>query len=590
MVDNRRKNSAVWRIIGWLGSLQLALVLLATIAIACAIATFAESSFDSRIAQAYIYQAPWFIVWLGVLCVNLFAVTLTRWPWKRRHTGFIITHYGIITLLVGAMIGLHAGFEGNVTLRTDDPPVRRITLNRSIIQIASPTEPALYFMPFDAAATRPTEKHPRTFTVPGTPLRIVADGFSDNLVREETLVASEAGVAAVLLRFSSQRLGQTITMALAADAGRAAEKDFFGLATVRLLDALPSSAAPAPTETQMVFARFAPVVQAGQVPSGVTVSLSPDGEKITVLAADGTRATYLRAGAMNQPLAAGSATVTIEDYWPDFEMRDGRPATKSERPDNPAALVRIHAPAGAAGSKPELLIAQVPGGISYQLKRGGGVYASGQAKTGGKFALGWADWQAEVDQCLPKASIVSAARPGPPPPEGSAGIPGFRASLQPPCGPAGPPRWIMSGETVALTDGHNDVRVSYGLETKMLPFSLRLRSFDVPRYEGTDTPSNFISLLEFEDPATGEKRTGVARMNHPANFPGTALANLTGFNYKFSQAGWNPRDPNETTLQVLFDPGWLCKWLGSLAICVGIAIMFYWKPRPVSSGPDPAGR
>jgi len=580
VADNRRKNSAVWRIIGWLGSLQLALVLLATIAIACAIATFAESSFDARVAQAYIYQAPWFIVWLGVLCVNLFAVTLTRWPWKRRHTGFIITHYGIITLLVGAMIGLHAGFEGNVTLRAGEPPVRRITLNRSIIQIASPSEPALYFMPFDAAAVRPTEKRPRTFTVPGTPLRIVADGFSENLVREETLAPSEAGSAAVLLRFSSERLGRSLTMALAANAGRSAEKDFFGLATVRLQDALPSASAPAATETQMVFARFAPVVQAGQAPSGISVSLSSDGEKVTVLSADGTRATFLRAGAMNQPLAAGPATVTIENYWPDFEMRDGRPATKSERPDNPAALVRIHAPAGAAGSKPELLIAQVPGGISYQLKRGGGVYASGQAKTGGTFALGWADWQAEVVESLPKAGIVSTVRPGPPQPDGSASIPGFRAALKPPGGPAGPPRWIMSGETVALTDGHNDVRVSYGLEVKTLPFSLRLRSFDVPRYEGTDTPSNFISDLEFEDPATGEKRNGIARMNHPANFPGTAFASLTGFNYKFSQAGWNPRDPNETTLQVLFDPGWLCKWLGSLAICVGIAIMFYWKPRP----------
>ncbi len=35
----------------------------------------------------------------------------------------------------------------------------------------------------------------------------------------------------------------------------------------------------------------------------------------------------------------------------------------------------------------------------------------------------------------------------------------------------------------------------------------------------------------------------------------------------------------QTTLQVLYDPGWLLKWLGSLGICVGIAIMFYWKPN-----------
>jgi hypothetical protein len=38
-------------------------------------------------------------------------------------------------LLVGAMIGLHTGFEGNVTLHKDKPPVRKITVNRSIIQV-----------------------------------------------------------------------------------------------------------------------------------------------------------------------------------------------------------------------------------------------------------------------------------------------------------------------------------------------------------------------------------------------------------------------------------------------------------------------
>jgi hypothetical protein len=103
--------------------------------------------------------------------------------------------------------------------------------------------------------------------------------------------------------------------------------------------------------------------------------------------------------------------------------------------------------------------------------------------------------------------------------------------------------------------------------------------FEVPRYEGTETPSNYIATVEFRDPATGETKTGTAKMNHPASFPGTLLSNFTGINYKFSQAEWNPRDLGETTLQVLYDPGWLLKWVGSLAICVGIATMFYIKPR-----------
>ena len=163
MVEARQKSSPFWRLIHLLGSLQLALILLATIAIACAVATVAESEFSTKVAQVYIYKAPWFLIWLGVLCTNLFAVTITRWPWEKKHTGFIITHYGIITLLFGAIVGLQTGFEGNVTLHKDKPPVRKITINRSIIQVESPNDTGLYVMPFDATSARPSEKRPRTF-------------------------------------------------------------------------------------------------------------------------------------------------------------------------------------------------------------------------------------------------------------------------------------------------------------------------------------------------------------------------------------------------------------------------------------------
>ncbi len=129
-----------------------------------------------------------------------------------------------------------------------------------------------------------------------------------------------------------------------------------------------------------------------------------------------------------------------------------------------------------------------------------------------------------------------------------------------------------------MTEGSRVVRVGYGLEAKSIPFTLRLVDFQVPRDEGTDTPSNFLATIEFRDAATGGTKTGVAKMNHPASFPGSLAANLTGINYKFSQAEWNPRNLEETTLQVLYDPGWLLKWIGSLGICVGIAIMFYWRP------------
>ena len=69
----------------------------------------------------------------------------------------------------------------------------------------------------------------------------------------------------------------------------------------------------------------------------------------------------------------------------------------------------------------------------------------------------------------------------------------------------------------------------------------------------------------------------------PAMFPGDYWRSFLGWNYKFSQANWNPQNLNETTLQVLYDPGWPFKWVGSLGICLGITLMFYFMPKRSAS-------
>ncbi len=157
--------------------------------------------------------------------------------------------------------------------------------------------------------------------------------------------------------------------------------------------------------------------------------------------------------------------------------------------------------------------------------------------------------------------------------------PGIRAHLVPRQGPDGPEVWIPAGASRELVTGHDFAQVGFGQRTIPLPFSITLLNFEVPRDEGTDTPANFISTLRFDEPATGRTRRDQAFMNSPAMFPGELWRSLLGWNYKFSQANWNPQNLNETTLQVLYDPGWPLKWTGSIGICCGIALMFYFMPK-----------
>ncbi len=579
LIAQRQKDSVVWRTVHLLGSLHLALILLATIALACAIATFTESGFSTKVAQTYIYKAPWFVVWLGVLCVNLLAVTITRWPWQKKHTGFIITHYGIITLLIGAIIGLHSGFEGNVTIHRDGPPVSRIVTRHSILQVQSPVENALYTIPFDPGATRPTRNHPRRFPVPGAKLQIVANGFSPNMVHEPVLRASEDPGAGpgVALQFASGMMGQSVHLALAVSGGPFATEDFFGLARIVLYPEMPAAPVDPELEIQVVFANSAPVIQARGKPSGLAVRLSADGSRVAISGPDGAGGVHPRGEIMGRSFVEAGVEVLVEHYWPDFAMEAGKPVTKSSEPNNPAILVRlVPVPAGA---RPELVVAPSGNGIAYRLLRNDRAYASGSAKSGDSISLGWADWRVTVTNILPRAQVADELKPGPDFPVGREGIPGVLAHLEGPDGKPGPDLWLESGQVVTLTSGSDAVVTGFGLETRPVPFSIRLVDFEVPRDEGTDSPSDFRATVEFRDAATGATRTGLARMNHTASFPGTLWASITGLNYKFSQAEWNPRDLGETTLQVLYDPGWLLKWIGSIGICAGIVIMFYFKPK-----------
>jgi hypothetical protein len=67
-------------------------------------------------------------------------------------------------------------------------------------------------------------------------------------------------------------------------------------------------------------------------------------------------------------------------------------------------------------------------------------------------------------------------------------------------------------------------------------------------------------------------------MNNPFSYPGDMLHTWTGMTFKMSQASWNPENLNQSTIQILRDPGWLFKWIGSLLIVSGVFMMFYLRP------------
>src|SRR5207244_9619968 len=75
-----------------------------------------------------------------------------------------------------------------------------------------------------------------------------------------------------------------------------------------------------------------------------------------------------------------------------------------------------------------------------------------------------------------------------------------------------------------------------------------------------------------------EVASGSCSMNHPFSYPGGWWRTWSGLTYKISQASWNPDNLDQSSVQILRDPGWLLKWIGSLLVVVGVFMMFYLQP------------
>jgi hypothetical protein len=103
----------IWKV---LISLKLAVLVIASLAITLSIATILESQYDSKTAQYYVYRATWFYALLTLLGLNILAVALSRLPWKKKHTPFLMAHAGILMILTGSWLTYVNGVDGSLRI------------------------------------------------------------------------------------------------------------------------------------------------------------------------------------------------------------------------------------------------------------------------------------------------------------------------------------------------------------------------------------------------------------------------------------------------------------------------------------------
>jgi hypothetical protein len=638
MANSNSSEHPAWQrnpLFEFFASLKLAVVLLAVLIIAAIAGTLYESSFDAKVARAYIYGAPWFNIWLVLLGANLACSAFSRWPWRKHHLAFLITHLGIITLLIGSLIGRIWGIEGTMTLFKGEPPANRLLVDEHQLRVHD-VDGIVKGFPAEFLHHPPMPQHPRDLgpLASGARLQIVdyAPAVEGKLNPKPL---SDGGVSALHFTIATAMMNQHLDTWLLADDPQHGSFSM-GLANIELkrstAEGLGRDGSPSrpPSESEAnpkdqvtdleesIFAfSKAPDEQIGRVRKGGSTGakvrlLAPkDGNKGQVVISSGDKeASFDVAESLGRDIAmAGTPfTLKIDNYWSDFRIENGKPNSISDQPNNPVVLVTIRGkgvpasettpnPHGntevpATGGAPAMpapgegapnhltLFMADDGAITYELVSRKNGRSSGEIELNRPLPTGWADWQLVVDNTMPHAqqrmdftpvkseqtSTSSAA----------ADLPdGVRVRMQQ--NGKTLEQWVPAGWQIAVPTAPNQTMIAYGWRVIGLPIGLQLLDFEVKRNEGSDSPAGFKSTLGIVT-ADGENATGACWMNHPFSYPDTWWRTWTGLTYKISQASWNPENLGQSTVQILRDPGWLLKWVGSLLVVIGVFMMFYLQP------------
>ncbi|MCA9777896.1 MAG: cytochrome c biogenesis protein ResB [Candidatus Eremiobacteraeota bacterium] len=567
MLLKKIKKNSLFR---FLASLKLAVILLVALAGILATATFYESLYDTKTAQYLVYKSPLFALFLAFLGINLLCSAMMRYPWKKSQTGFVITHLGIIIILLGSLLTMYNGVDGSMALEEGENS-KRIMIDEPVLYFGRQLEtlreiPAEYRW----SPPKPGETEYR-YTLEGDDTLVaVIDDYYHHARGENIYIAHDAGLPAVELRLSNENVDQKLWLTPALGEVN------LGPASISFTRLPDDNAVKTFTAGVSEEGRGMVQLLLNNNPQVVDLDKLTPGEPF--------------------PLEYEGATLELVRYLPHATVENDQLISKSPQPHNPCVELVLR---NGKSQQRWLLFAKLPE-LNSRIGSEGDDFASSliynreDKHTERRFELGltpegqllyrvdggkakpvketervptgWMNLQAEVLTFHPvakKEKLMSEVFPKKGQEDKAPG-PAIRLTLE--GGNLDGPMWLERGDIKKVEDKAGEpVYIGYGYKTVSLPFDVELKDFRV----GFDPGTRNAATYESDVIVNGQDHT--IAMNEPYEQNG----------YKVFQASFDKTADGRdiSVFSIAHDPGIWMKYVGSILLIVGIIIMFYFKPK-----------
>ncbi|MBI2609005.1 MAG: cytochrome c biogenesis protein ResB [Deltaproteobacteria bacterium] len=575
----------------FLGSVQLAIALIIGLALTLTVATFYESLHGTAAVQYLFYKTWWFGLLLLLIGISVTFAALKKYPWKVHQTGFVITHLGIIILIIGSFLTFWWGIDANLPLYNGEEK-NYIFTHEETIEMSQPLQNRKY------TKTLELGPYPKLETIP-----LLSDKKISIAIDQYLPFARE--VNHVVPSKTSKK--EAIQINLASSFFNVDEWILMNEEGLQKIDLGPAKIIFKKIKNEKDLQKFLnPQKQKKEGVIGKIRIHTKDQEWVLDIHKKDIGKTF---GLHNSHL-----TLTLLEYLPHALVENNKLVNKSDKALNPALRTLISGKEGSEEHMSFSLFPEFPSlhqktsiygarlllesedytdnskslfiGITeynqlyYQVVSSKGIH-SGKVELGKKYKTHWMNAEFSVQEFLPQAKqwtqfhAIEVQDPNNPKAPSAVRL----RLLCHSCESRNPETeyvWLAFSETKNINFQGEPLILAYHPKTLALPFNIHLEKFEMGTDPGTNNPASYQSRVILKDDSQELTRKFLISMNEPLTYGG----------YTFYQSSYQTDEngtPTGSVLSVGYDPGRSVKYAGSIIMVLGILLMFFFKNAYVNA-------